>query len=289
MKTIAILLTVYNRKIKTLSCLNSLNNLQPSDEPQAIDIYMVDDNSTDGTSEAVSERYPDTRIICGSGNLFWNRGMHTAWMEASNEKDYDYYLWINDDTVFFKSSLNVLLSTSSQFDDEKIIVGSTCATSNPAIITYGGRDSRGKLISPQASPLKCDFFNGNIVLIPRFVFLKVGMNDPYFRHALGDFDYGRRAAKFAVQSIIAPNILGECDEHESLSTWCDPDEPFSKRWKAFRSPLGHNPEEFFVYEKRHNGIINACFHYITNHLRVFFPQVWKHRNMQTLNCKAPLS
>ena len=42
------------------------------------------------------------------------------------------------------------------------------------------------------------------------------MNDYRFRHALGDFDYGMRARKLGVQSVVAPGILGECDEHDSL-------------------------------------------------------------------------
>ena len=43
------------------------------------------------------------------------------------------------------------------------------------------------------------------------------MNDPLFHHALGDFDYGLRASKFGVSSVVVPGVLGECDDHEDLA------------------------------------------------------------------------
>ena len=278
MKNIAILLTVFNRKEKTLACLESIEQSGITRIPSSFDIFLVDDGSTDGTADAVKKQFPKVHLIEGTGNLFWNRGMHKAWQEASKTKDYDFFMWMNDDTVLLANAINLLLETSSQFSDHNIIVGSTCAMNDSQIITYGGRKTDDQLIEPQDSPISCEFFNGNIVLIPRDVYQKVGMNDPFFHHALGDFDYGKRAAKLGVKSIVAPGVLGRCDEHESLSTWCDPQKPFSKRWKAFRSPLGQHPEEFFVYEKRHNGFLMACFHYFTNHLRVVWPQIWNQRN-----------
>lgn len=275
MRRIAILLTVFNRKEKTLACLRSLfRNLSPK-EVSGFDIFLVDDGSTDQTKEAISDSFPEVNIIQGSGNLFWNRGMHKAWTEAYKRKNYDYYLWLNDDTILHNSALVTLLSTSTHYSDKSIIVGTTCALNNPAVVTYGGRDEGGKLILPKKEAVQCKYFNGNIVLIPKYVFQISGMNDPFFRHALGDFDYGLRASKAGVQSIVAPGILGQCDEHHNLSTWCNPEKPFSDRWNAFRSPLGQNPEEFFIYENRHNGFVLACFHYLTNHLRVIWPSLWK--------------
>ena len=100
------------------------------------------------------------------------------------------------------------------------------------------------------------------------------MNDPVFHHYLGDFDYGLRAAKAGIPSYVAPKVIGKCDEHEVLSTWCNPEVPFKKRWKAFRTPLGQNPEEFFVFEKRRGGLGKAILHYLTNHLRVVCPALW---------------
>src|SRR5690606_28526490 len=192
MKSIAILLTVHNRKMKTLQCLAGLYQ-QILETDNQLDVYLTNDGCTDGTSDVVSRRFPEVNIITGSGNLYWNRGMHTAWKEAVRVKEYDYYLWLNDDTVLEDRALLTLLDTSVKVDNKSIVVGTTKSQKDGSI-TYGGRSSYGKLINPSESYQPCSFFNGNIVFIPNTVYKIVGMNDPFFHHSLGDFDYGLRAS-----------------------------------------------------------------------------------------------
>ncbi|GET24468.1 glycosyltransferase family 2 protein [Prolixibacter sp. NT017] len=274
MQHVAILITSHNRKDKTIDCIKSIN-VSSQHLRKNPDIFLVDDGSSDGTSEALKKEFPNVYVIQGDGNLYWNRGMHTAWKAAVETKIHNFYLWLNDDTILAPTALTILLQASATFHDEAIIVGSTSATHDPSKITYGGRTWKGKLIPPTNQPIACKYFNGNMVLIPQQVYQKVGMNDPVYHHSLGDFDYGLRAAKAGISMMIAPGIMGTCDAHEQLPTWCNPEKTFKKRWKAFRTPLGHNPEEYFIFERRRYGLGVACFHYITNHLRVCFPQLWK--------------
>ena len=63
-----------------------------------LNVYLVDDGSTDGTSEAVKKNFPQVNIIKGDGTLFWNGGMRVAFSKAM-ESEHDYYLWLNDDTI----------------------------------------------------------------------------------------------------------------------------------------------------------------------------------------------
>ncbi len=270
---IAILLTCYNRKDTTIQCLDALYACDMPYDYQ-FDVFLVDDGSTDGTADVVKDNYPKVNIIKGTGNLYWNRGMHLAWQSAVKVREYDFYLWLNDDTILFKDSLNVLLNTSNSLNDISIVVGNTYSN-DKKVLTYGGRSKMGNILNDSNNVISCHHFNGNIILIPKFVFKKVGMNDYFFKHALGDFDYGMRATYHGINSYVAPGVLGICESHPSLPTWCNPNVRFGKRWQAFKTPLGHNPEEYFVYEKRHNGIFMAIFHYITNYCRVFLPMLWK--------------
>lgn len=272
-KTIAILLTCHNRRAQTIQCLDKLF-VQKLSDTYSFKIYLVDDGCTDGTVAAVTKNFPTVRIIKGDGTLYWNRGMHKAWKVAAAAQAYDYYFWLNDDTILIKSALNELLSTARSFNNKSIVVGTTCSTKNNNEITYGGRDKYGKIIDPNNQPQPCHFFNGNIVLIPKYVHEKAGTNDPFFRHSLGDFDYGLRAGKLGVKMYVSPNVLGTCDHPDALSSWSNPKINFVERWKAFRSPLGNNPEEYFVYRRRHENMLIALFHYFTNHLRVIYPQLW---------------
>lgn len=274
MKYVAVLLTVYNRKEKTLMCLKNLY-AQQMPEDYAIEVFLTNDGCTDGTPDAVKEQFPFVTIINAEGSLFWNRGMYTAWKKAAETRDYDFYMWLNDDTFLYSGAIISMMQCSDLCNHLSIIVGTTCAIGYKDKITYGGWNFKVGLLIPTNKPFVCDYFNGNIVLFPRSVYQKVGTNDPAFRHALGDFDYGLRARKLGVLSIVAPDIQGECNEHITLPVWCNPNKSLRERWEAFRSPLGQNPEESFIYENRHNGLLMACFHYFTNHLRVFFPRIWK--------------
>jgi len=273
-KNIAALLTVHNRKIATISCLRELFK-QENHSGYNLDVFLVDDGCTDGTPDAIREEFPDVNIIKGNGNLFWNRGMHTAWVNASNAKKYDFYFWLNDDTFLYKNALDVLILSSSKFDDKCVIAGTTSAVGSPEKKTYGGYSKAYGLLEPNGKEVACECFNGNIVLVPQFAYDIVGENDSFFHHALGDFDYGLRANKLGVHSYIAPTILGECDiNNRSSYEWCNPQNSLRKRIKILRSPFGHNPEEFFLYDRRHKGFFIACFHYITVHIRVLFPWIW---------------
>ena len=90
--SIAAILTCHNRKKKTLTCLADLMN---QDEISKVDlhVYLVDDGSTDGTSDAVKQKFPQVNILQGDGTLYWNGGMRFAFSIAK-KSDYDYYLWL---------------------------------------------------------------------------------------------------------------------------------------------------------------------------------------------------
>ena len=56
--------------------------------------------------------------------------------------------------------------------------------------------------------------------------------------------------------------LGECDEHTTLDKWCNPDVPFVQRWKMLHRPNGMPPKETFHFEKKHQNLGVALFHYL---------------------------
>ena len=69
---------------------------------------MLDDASTDGTSEAIAEQFPEITVLHGDGKQYWNGGMRRAF-GAAIAQDYDYYLWMNDDTCLDDGALALLL------------------------------------------------------------------------------------------------------------------------------------------------------------------------------------
>lgn len=272
MQTIAVLLTVHNRKTKTLECLQRLYVQLPLDGYQ-VDVYLTDDGCTDGTPDAVKQQFPQVHIIHGDGNLFWNRGMYTAWQEAS-KKNYDFYLWLNDDTFLLPNALNKMLTSSHNEQDLAIIVAANRAKEEEKV-TYSGQNKNG-LISPNGNLQSCDTFNGNCVLIPKSVYIKLGNLDWKFRHAIGDLDYGFRAKKAGISMYVSSEFLGICDKNSKPPIWVRKEVPLLKRLKNLYSPLGYaEPIPFFYFEKKNLGLFIAIKHFISIHIKVLFPQLWK--------------
>ncbi len=272
MKTIAVIMTVHNRKDKTLECLKRIESLNIPSEHK-LEIYLTDDGCTDGTPEAIRKSFPKVHIVQGDGNLFWNKGMHAAWVEAS-KSDNDFYLWLNDDTFLYENCLEKLIETSEILDDKAIILGTTCDSETKSIITYGGKGKDMKYAFDKERPIRCIYMNGNIVLIPKYVYDIVGYNDPYYSHAMGDYDYGLMAVKKGLEIYTAAGFCGECELHEQVSTWKNPDRPLKERWNSLFKPTGANPFEYFYYRRKHYGIIPACVTFISNFAHVLFPRFW---------------
>lgn len=275
-KRTAVLMTCHNRAKKTLECLQALYAQRNCPIEGTFSVYLIDDGSTDNTSELVSANFPQVNLIEGDGTLFWNRGMHLAWANAS-KNNYDYYLWLNDDTLLFPFAVKDLLVCAEKTNDEAIICGTTKSADNGST-TYGGRLNKGGLITPNGEIQLCDYFNGNCVLIPKKVFNIVGNLDYTYNHALGDWDYGLRAKQKNIKAFVSARFVGLCEKHGSLQKWCSPGVPLLKRIEAFKSPLSVNPYQYFKFDKRHNGYISAITHFISIHLRLLFPKFWTFNN-----------
>ena len=278
MKRIAILMTVFNRRETTLRCLRQVAEQQYDHNNYSIDIYLTNDGCTDGTPEAVAKEFPQVNIIEGDGTLFWNRGMYTAWKAAIAAADYDYYMWLNDDTFIYSSTMARLLESSEQHSNSAIIVGSTSAVGDISKITYGGWVN-GKLHTDVSKEQMCQTMNGNIVLVPQKVYAVLGTNDPVYRHALGDIDYGLRAQKAGIEVWTIESVAGECNLHSHPTIWKDPTQPFGKRWKNFFSPIGNNPFEFFKFRCRYYGFVPACVTIVSNFVHFLFPKLWNNKNI----------
>jgi GT2 family glycosyltransferase len=188
----------------------------------ALDAFVLDDASSDGTAAAVAEEFPEVTVLHGNGKLYWNGGMRRAFA-AAMAGDFDYYLWMNDDTELDDGALAVLLDTERQLrqrgHDAVIVAGST-RHPDTGELTYGGvvrpyrwRPLRSELVEPGDTPRPCDTMNGNATLISRAVVRRVGNIDPAFVQQMGDFDYGLRARAAGCSVWIAPGTVGACASH----------------------------------------------------------------------------
>lgn len=270
---VAILLTVFNRREKTLKCLDICYRQIDAMKSEGIydfHIYMVDDGSSDGTSDAVREIFPQTSIIRGNGGLYWNQGMRLAWNTAVLQSP-DFYIWINDDTFLEQNALGTLMETSNFLKHKAIVVGT--AEDSEGRLSYGGRTRYGKLVTPDPTiPVPCWTFNGNLVLIPAYVYRILGNLDEHYQHSFGDFDYGARAAAANIVRVVAPGVLSKCSRDTGVPKWRDRNYPLRNRIASLHSPKGRPPKEQFRYDVRSRGFLFALIHGLSVAIKVFFPK-----------------
>ena len=259
---LAVLMTCFNRRDTTLRALRALA-LQKGLALIHIDVFLVDDGSTDGTASAVAQEFPTVQVLHGDGSLFWNRGMHLAFATALSA-NYDFYLWLNDDSILYPDALHTLLNTSEQLSllgCHDAIVGSAMQDAVTQMHSYGGIRKHqtwwGRVwqtkVQPDDQPIQCDACNGNCVLIPRSVTHKVGNLDPVFRHRWGDHDYCFRAIKAGCTVWLAPGYRGTCSRNPTHGTWEDLNLGFSQRIKKLTSYKAMHPKDYIVYLRRHRG------------------------------------
>jgi len=260
---IAVLITCHNRKEKTLACLSSLMEVLPNSE-----VFLVDDGSTDGTLAAVKAKFPQVYIITGNGNLYWSRGMYTAWNYAIKKRSYDYYLWLNDDIELYPIFFEELINCYNLTGGNSIISG-LIEDFNQKVI-YGGYDKHKNLLHGTGALQEITFMNGNVVLIPQLVVDKIGILDPKFQHDLGDVDYGLRAIKAGIKvySTRRAIALGYSNNFCRVRKW---NTNIRDRLKILYSPLGANPKINFYFRKKHFGILNASLYWAFLHFINFLP------------------
>jgi GT2 family glycosyltransferase len=254
--------------------LRCLENLYSQGIPKNISlrVFLVDDGCTDGTGAAVQAACPAVEVIKGTGDLYWCNGMRLAWDFAAKE-DPDFYLWLNDDVILFQDAVHRLLTTYAEVSrnkaevslsglsydlcspasvDSSIVVGSTCDPETGEL-TYGGQHRIGRHPSkfipvlPGDMPKECDTFEGNVVLIPRAVYQRVG-NMRSFGHAMGDTDYGMRAVRSGCHVVVASGFSGTCSANRpgDLSR-----EGFRKGWHVLMHRLP--PFDYLRFLREHVG------------------------------------
>ena len=265
-------MTVHNRRDTTVECIDRFYKCNHIEDYE-IDFYMMDDGSTDRTSETVAQKFPQVKILHGDGNLYWNRGMYYCWKEAI-KTHHDFYLWLNDDTMLFENALDILFYNYNKAGEFSIISGCCCDSEMKSKVTYGGWKRR-KLISPNGELQPLKEMNGNCVLIPNCVVEKIGISDPYFQHQRGDVEYGYRCQKYNISTFTSSHFIAICKNHQQLPTCIDPQINYKKRINSINSPFGLQPKELFYLKKKYKGIVSAFLSLCFAYAKVLFPNLIK--------------
>lgn len=206
---VALLMAAHNRRDLTVGTLQTVIRTAPAH--WRIRLYLADDGSTDGTSEAVADLPIDQRIIRGPGDWFWSRSMAQA--EAAIEKPYDVVLWMNDDLRLDDHALTTLDTYHRRFP-ENLLVGQFRIPGTEEM-SYGGRRLSSAWypltnahVTALHDPIEVDLIAGNLLLVPAAAAAATGPIDGSFSHGYGDYDYGLRARAAGFSALAIPGFLG---------------------------------------------------------------------------------
>lgn len=273
--TVTVMLTCYNRIKYTIPCVEALVEGNPK---VSFHFIITDDNSTDGTKEALEKLPYSITLLSGNGQLFWNGGMEkTLDCALTKSEKTDYYLLVNDDVEFFKGSIEALIKRQKEAPKEEVcskavIVGST--EDRDGRTSYGGvkllskRFARFALVEPSEVYEECDTFNGNCVLIPREVFFKAGNVDSVYRHSMSDYDYGMRIRKLGYTIYNSSEHVGKCNDNDVVGSWRDVTLKRGERLKKKESPKGLPRRDWYHFIRKNYGFFPAIYHSITPYIRI---------------------
>ena len=113
MKDLGICIITLNTKEKVLACLASLfEKTQGLD----LDVVVVDNNSQDGTVEAIRARFPSVRLIVNDSNLGYSKAVNQG-LKAMQTR---YYALLNPDTLVVNEAFHRLLQFMEEHPDAGI-------------------------------------------------------------------------------------------------------------------------------------------------------------------------
>ena len=250
-------MTCHNRRATTERCLQSLVAQEGLGDVR-VQVFLVDDGSTDGTGDMVRARFPEVTVLEGSGDLYWTGGMAMA-EDAAWATRPDFLLWLNDDVVLLPGAVRELLDVSTETDGRAVVVGSLRATEAEEQ-TYGGfrvPDLKNPFqhyrVPPDGTLQQVDTMHGNVVLVPRAVREVVGGLDTRFPHNMADTDYGHRTRRAGFDVTMCRGYVGMCDRDPTRQMWRQNELPLRARWRLVTSKKVFPPRARWAFVRRYCG------------------------------------
>lgn len=131
-KVTAVILNT-NRKEDTLACLESL-----SIQERPIDrILVLDNQSTDGSAQAIADRYPQVRVLDLAANKGY-AGNNNVGISAALEEGADWLLILNEDVVLHPKAAGELLTAAISLPEVGFVGPMVYHFDEPEIIQSAG-------------------------------------------------------------------------------------------------------------------------------------------------------
>ena len=216
--TVFVVIAVFNRKETTRQCLKYLKSQIFS----PIQVIIIDDGSTDGTSEMIKTEFPKVHVIYGDGQYWWAKSMNIGIDAALKmSKNHDLILTLNDDTIIDENYIDILVKESIKFPST--LIGSLNLIDGDPLKIFSAGGKYDLLFSNHIPNLDeneiydkeilkeyfaTDFLPGRGTLIPIEVFKQIGLYDAEkFPQYIADEEFSFRAKNAGFDCIVSSKAL----------------------------------------------------------------------------------
>jgi len=202
----------WNGWIETLACVDSLRNLDYSN----FSIVVVDNGSTDESTQKLREHGSDFDLVTNTGNLGTTGGYNVC-LEYAQEKGAAYILLLNNDTMVDRGALGAFVAAAENYPDAGVFGGMVFYYDKPDLIRCVGGSCTSSfndfpLLGRDSTYSEGEWNKGRIVdwvvgcaMFIRLACVKqVGLFNTRFFMYREDTEWCLRAAKYGIESRYVP-------------------------------------------------------------------------------------
>jgi GT2 family glycosyltransferase len=206
--TIYVIAPVHNRRPLTERFVQSLL----AQRDGGFHLILVDDGSTDGTSDAVRALLPSATILTGPGSWWWAGSLQQArrWLSKQPEHPDDLVLLANDDTTFGPEFLAAARAAMAAAPRSLLLAQPTSAQSGESPGIGVEVDWRKLSFRPTFNPDDIGCFPTRGLFLTRHAFQELGgFHTLLLPHYLSDYEYTIRAARrgYALRTDPAVRLI----------------------------------------------------------------------------------
>lgn len=193
-----LLIPAHNRRALTLRCLAAL---RANGDLTACDAVVIDDGSSDGTSAAIRQEFPEVRLLSGDGHLYWTGAIALAMDDARKRGVTGPIFWLNDDCRPRPGALAALAALLATKPDA--IVGPRCVDTSAGRTIPTGFIGRTDVAAEPGETKTVAGLSGYCVGIGAGAWQKLGAPDARnFPHYAGDTAYTLRASQAGLPVLL---------------------------------------------------------------------------------------